>query len=324
MHIHLNRITGIMIVLLLAVSAFFVFRSQSQPAAEQAAARYTVTDSAGRQVEIPRHPKRVIALNASNLELFYAAGGKVIGRPSTEALPDDVKAAVQQIPAVGTTPNPNIEQIIALQPDLILGVNMPFHHQLLPVLEKAGIPILLQSVDNYQEIIDTLRFYGELAGQPEKADAAIAKIQSRYEEILAVSKQRQAPEVVVVWGSPESFNMATDSSFNGDLVKRLGAVNVAGQYNLSNAQLGYVPLSMEYVARQNPDMIFLITHSPDANVNAKFKNELADHPAWRGLKAVQNRQVHLLPYNLFAVYPGTRVGEAMTVLAAFLYPEVAK
>jgi iron complex transport system substrate-binding protein len=320
----MNRMTGGIIILLLAVSGFFLFRGQSEPVVNQLSARYGVTDSAGRQVEIPRQPQRVIVLNASNLELFYAVGGKVVGRPTTEALPQAVKEAVQQVPTVGITPNPNIEQIMALKPDLILGVNMPFHHNLIPVLDKAGIPILLQSLDNYQQIIDTLRFYGELTGKLDQADVQINQIQSRYEEIMNHNKDRVVPKVVVVWGSPESFNMATSRSFSGDLLKRLGAVNVADQGDDGGGQMGYVPLSMEYVAQQNPDMIFLITHSSDEKINEKFRNELANHPAWRGLKAVKSDQVHQLPYRLFAVNPGTQVGEALTVLAGFLYPEVVK
>jgi iron complex transport system substrate-binding protein len=315
--------TSGIIVLLLAISGFFLFRGQSEPVVNQST-RYSVTDSAGRQVEIPRQPQRVIVLNASNLELFYAVGGKVVGRPTTEALPQAVKDAVQQVPTVGITPNPNIEQIIGLKPDLILGVNMPFHHNLIPVLDKAGIPILLQSLDNYQQIIDTLRFYGELTGKPDQADAQINQIQSRYEEIMNHNKDRVAPKVVVVWGSPESFNMATARSFSGDLLKRLGVVNIADQGDDGGGQMGYVPLSMEYVAKQNPDMVFLITHSSDEKINEKFRNELASHPAWRGLKAVESNQVHQLPYRLFAVNPGTQVGEALTVLAGFLYPEVTK
>lgn len=319
---NISKMTVGTIIILLAVSVLFLLKGQSQTVVNQGAASYRVTDSAGRQVEIPRRPKRVIVLNASNLELFYAAGGTVVGRPDTGALPPAVKAAVQQVASVGITPNPNIEQIVALKPDLILGVNMPFHHNLIPVLDKAGIPILLQSLDNYQQIIDTLHFYGELTGHPEQAAAVSDTIKSRYEAIIKQNKNRPAPKVVVIWGSPESFSMATSRSFAGDLVRRLGAVNVADQGDDGQSHMGYVPLSMEYVARQNPDIILLITHSSDEKVGDKFSSELANHPAWRGLKAVENKQVHRLPYSLFAVNPGTQVGEALTVLAGFLYPEV--
>ncbi len=319
-----NKITFGIIGLLLVASTLFLLKGQVQTADSQAPARYRVTDSAGRQVEIPRRPQRVIVLNASNLELFYAAGGTVVGRPTTEAPPPAVKAAVQQVPAVGITPNPNIEQIVALKPDLILGVNMPFHHNLIPVLDKAGIPIMLQALENYGQIIDTLRFYGELTGQPEQAAAVIAGIEARYEAVASKHENRSAPQVVVIWGSPESFHMATARSFTGDLVKRLGAVNVADGGDNSGGQMGYVPLSMEYVAKQNPDKILLITHSPDEKTSGKIRADLMKHPVWRGLKAVENKQVFLLPYNLFAVNPGTQVGEALTVLAGFLYPEVTK
>lgn len=319
----MSRVTFGIIVLLLAVSALFLFKQPlPQPVTSQTGERYVVTDSAGRQVEIPRRPQRVVVLNASNLELFHAVGGTIVGRPTTEALPPEVMAAVREVPAVGITPNPNMEQIMALKPDLILGVNMPFHHSLIPVLDKAGVPILLQSLDTYQDIIATLRFYGDLAGQTQQAENIISKLEADYAAIASRNKERPAPKVVIIWGTLESFHMATSRSFAGDLVKRLGAVNVANQGDDGGGQMGYVPLSMEYVARQNPDMIFLIMHSNDEKTSAKFRAELTNHPAWSGLKAVAANRVYQLPYRLFAVNPGTQVGEAFAVLSDFLYPEV--
>lgn len=321
---NMSKMTVGVIALLLVAGALFLFRGQlqTQPAVSQTADRYVVTDGAGRQVEIPRRPKRVVILNASNMEMFYAVGGTVVGRSTTEALPPAVKEAVREVPTVGLASNPNIEQIIGLKPDLILGINMPFHHNLIPVLDKAGIPILLQSIERYQQIIDTLKFYGDLAGQPEKAQAVIAEIQAKCQSVIDRTKDRPAPSVLVLFGSPASFHMATDNSFSGELVKMLGAVNIASQYDSSVATMGYVPLSMEYVAKKNPDVIVLITHNLDDKANSKFQNELANNPAWRGLKAVADNKVYALPYNLFAVNPGTQVGDALAVLAGYLYPEV--
>lgn len=278
------------------------------------------TDNAGRKVEIPRQPQRVIVLNASNLDLYYAAGGEVVGKPTTKALRPEVSKAVAAIPAVGTTANPSIEQLIALEPDLILGVNAPPHHALIPVLEKAGIPILLQTLENYQQILDTLALYGLLTGKQSLAQAEIDRIEAQYQAVRARVTGKEAPRVLVVWGSTESFNMATANSFAGDLVKRLGGINVTDE-QITASQLRYVPLSMEFVARANPDVILLITHSTDEKVVGKLRSDLIKHPAWQGVKAVRNNRVEQLPYALFAINPGTQVGEALVILEKLLYPD---
>lgn len=323
MHKRIGMILSILIIAMLA-GGMALFQDDLVGKQADTASLRSVTDSAGRTVQIPARPHRVIVLNASNLDLYYAAGGSVVGKPTTEALSPEVKEAVKSIPAVGTTANPSVEKLVALNPDLILGVNVPPHHNLLAVLEKAGIPILLQTLDNYQQILDTLRFYGELTGQPEQAAGAIADIEDAYRKVIDKRRTGPAPKVLIVWGSTESFNMATPHSFSGDLLQRIGAENIADTQDTLSAKMSYVPLSMEYVAAKNPDAILLITHSSDEKVGEKFRNELAKHPAWQGLKAVMNNRVHILPYHLFAVNPGTRVGEALALLEQLVYPEVAE
>lgn len=324
MGLSMNKIVGGFLIALLAAGAWLWLQHDAKSSARSQAMTITATDGMGRSVVIPARPQRVISLNTSNLELYYAAGGKVVGRTETDALPEALRGELEQVALVGTTPNPSMEKILALQPDLILATTMPFHQNLIPVLEKAGVPILLQALDRYQQVQDTLTFYGQLSGQPDKAAREQAAIQARYDAVMKKIEHKPHPKTLIIWGSPESFYMATSQSFAGDLARSLGAENIADEGAGSSGQLNYVPLSMEYVAKQNPERILLITHSADDKVSHKFQNELARHPAWSGLKAVKDHQVHRLPYHLFAVNPGTRVGEAMTVMAQALYPEENK
>lgn len=316
----IRKLTSVVILVLLA-GGLWLWGRGDNPASAPPATQRTVVDGAGRSVSLPVHPQRVIALNASNIDLYVSAGGSLVGRATTETLPPAVRSVVQSVPKVGLPPNPNLEQIIALKPDLVIGANIPYHHVLLPVLEKAGIPVLLQSLDRYQQILDTLRFYGELTGQPAKAAAEIERIEKRYAAAVARAASREKPNVLILWGTTESFSMALSSSFSGDLLKRLGGKNIADQAQDTVAGTAYVPLSMEFVARTNPEIILFITHSSDEAVEAKFRKELAEHPVWRNIRAVKENRVHKLPYHLFAVNPGTQVGEALEVLDKLLYPE---
>lgn len=310
--------------LVLAVAAWVYCGGAAGGGAARPAATRLVTDSAGRQVSVPVRPQRVVALNASNVDLFCAAGGALVGRPTTAALTAQVQEKVKNAADVGETPAPNLERIVALKPDLVLGTDAPFHHALAPVFEKAGIPLLLQALPTYRQVLETLTLYGELAGQPDAAREAVAGIESRVAEARRRCAGRPPVRTLVVWGSPESFNMSMPTSFAGDLLTLLGAENVAqGQARIS-PQPPYAPLSLEYVAKANPEVILLITHGSDVQVDGKFRKELAEHQAWQGLKAVKDGRVHKLPYHLFAVNPGTQVGEAVEHLALLLYPEVKR
>jgi len=285
------------------------------------AAKREFTDSTGRRVQIPARPQRVIALNASNLDLYYAAGGKVSGRPTTVALSADLLDKIKAIPQVGETSSPNLEKIVALKPDLVLGVDAPFHHALAPVLEKAGIPILLQALPNYQSILQTIHQYGELTGNGEQASRSVAEIEAAVSRGKAKIAGKKTARALVIWGSPESFNMAMPQSFAGNLLTLLGAENVAQLSGSAAGPMPYMPLSLEFIAKADPDVILLITHGADERVSEKFRKDLADHPAWQGMRAVKNSRVHKLPYPLFAVNPGTQVGVAVELLVGLLYPE---
>lgn len=306
------------ILLVILVAVFCGSSSETKQAGD---VKREVVDSAGRRSQVPVRPQRVIALNASNLDLYYAAGGRVIGRPTTAALSADLLEQIKTIPQVGETSAPNTEKIVSLKPDLVLGVDVPFHHAIVPVLEKAGIPILLQALPNYQSILQTIRLYGELTGDAAQANKAVAEIETKVAEAQAKANGRAKVRVLVIWGSPESFNMAMPESFTGNLLTLLGAENAAQAPGVKMGSTPYMPLSLEFIAKADPDVILLITHGADERVGEKFKKDLASHPAWKEMRAVKNNQVHKLPYPLFAVNPGTQVGAAVELLAKLIYPE---
>jgi iron complex transport system substrate-binding protein len=261
---------------------------------------------------------RLIALNASNVDLYYAAGGQLIGRPSTMALPPDLLEKIKDVPSVGETPTPDIDQIIALKPDLVLAADIHFHQPIHTSLEKAGILVYLQRLDNYQQISQTLRFYGELTDHPRQAGQVIDRLDSKLQQVQAKSKNKPSPRVLIIWGSVENFYVALPNSFIGDLIRRLNAINVAE--SVSGNDIQYAPLSLEFAIRTNPDLILLVTHSYEIKVSDKIRNDLAAHPIWQKLKAVQKKQVYQLPYHLFAVNPGSRVDEALDYLSNLFYP----
>ena len=278
-----------------------------------------ITDSAGRLVAIPGHPERVIALNASNLGLYYASGGNVVGRVATNMLPPDMAEKVRGIPTVGMPPRPDVAKIIAMKPDLVLGMHAPMHHTLAAVLEKTGIPVLLQALEHYTDVLNTLRLYGELSGKPEQAAGKIDEIENRRRELVRLHGGTPSPKVLILWGIDNGLYTAFSRSFVGDLVKRLGGVNVADMALAVDENLSYVPFRLEVFAPFRPDVILLVNHGAGSLAATRFYQELAAQPAWQRLTAVRQQAVYQLPYHLFAVNPGPQLGEALGVLADYLY-----
>ena len=286
------------------------------------AGKVVIIDDAKRRVEIPESPKRIVVLNRSNLELLYAVGGKAVGRPESTGMPKELFEKVKNLPSVGETPNPNIEKIVSLNPDIVIGVNVSFHHAIIPPLEKANIPVILLSINNYKDILDKLEIYGSITGNRKRAMSIISEIHKKTGEIQKAVQGYGKKKVAIIWGSTQSFNMALPASFVGNLVEMLGGINIAAGSKPITSMPQYAPLSMEYVLSKDPDVVLLITHGYDDKVSDKFKKEIERHPAWKGLKAVREGRVYQLPYSLFGVNPAVRVADAIDHLAELLYPEI--
>lgn len=317
----LRKLIFIVICLIAAGGAILAFRQDDNTKMQENETRIVV-DSTDREVTIPRHPQKVVLLNASHLDLYYYAGGKdtIVGKPTSEALSDEVKENTKDVSEVGVIHNPSVETILNLQPDLVIGINVPFHQQLIPTLEKANIPVLIKSLDTYEDVINTLKFYGELTGKEDAAQTKIDEIKAEYEQAIAKTEGKNPPKSLMIWGTLDSFSMATSKSFAGNLIYRLGSNNIAD--NIDSAakdNSGFIPLSMEYIATQNPEVIFIVTHGDPNAVKTELDNTLGANPLWQDVAAVKNGRVYVLPYQLFAVNPGTRIAEALNILADDMY-----
>lgn len=311
---------GIAILLVLAAIGFlFMGGDIAGKGNASQTGNQVLVDSTGRQVKVPVHPKRVVILNASNVDLYVAAGGgeNIVGKASSQAYSEEVNQATASAQDVGIIHSPNVEAIVALQPDLVIGTNVPYHQNLISTLEKAGIPVYINSLNSFEDIYNTLELYGRLTDHSQQAEEKINAMKSQRQELLVQIQGKTPPKSVIIFGNPESFSMATKKTFTGSLVEQLGGGNLADNLGKGDA---YIPLSMEFLATQNPDAIFVIMMGNPQTMQEKLRTDLEANPAWAGTNAVKNNRVHILPYNLFTVNPGTQAIEAMETLANYMYP----
>lgn len=283
-----------------------------------------VTDSTGTEIAIPVHPKRIVFLNVSNMDMYVAAGGAsaVVGKPTSQSISPDLAKKTSHAENIGIIHSPNMEKILALQPDLVIGVNVPFHNQIRETLQQNNIPLYINTLDSFDDTMKTMKFYGELAGTPDVADKKIDEIRGQFDAALALTKGKQGPKTLILFSNPASNSMATETTFSGDLLKQLGGINIADLDNAAKGQ--YVPLSMEYVIKEDPQDILIISMGTTPENLARFKEHMKENDAWNQVTAVKTGHVYDLPMDLFTVNPGSRTGEAITYMAKLLYPEASK
>lgn len=278
----------------------------------------TFVDDLNTKVEIDYIPKRIVVLNVSNLEMLLAFRANIVGRPEKTGMTETLYEKVKGIESIGPTANPSLEKIVSLKPDLVVGNAVSFHQALVPSLREAGIKTLLLSIRDYNDIFNKIRLFGRLFKDEGTADEIVKKIRQDTDKIKALIRGKQKKRVLVIWGSPQSFSMATVRSFVGSLLKELEITNISEGIEIAK-DTAYIPLNLEYALTKDPDAIFIITMGNPQVMKQKAVRELERNSVWSAFNAVRQRRVYYLPYELFTVNPSIRVTEAMQYLVKILY-----
>ena len=101
-----------------------------------------------------------------------------------------------------------------------------------------------------------------------------------------------------------------------DILNDLGAVNIAASETslLEN-------LSLEVIAREDPDFIFGVTMGSDETAAiARLEETLFSQPLWQSLSAMEEGRLVYLPKDLFHYKPNARWAEAYRYVFDILYP----
>ncbi len=277
---------------------------------------------AGKDLNVPARPQRVVFLTASSMELWLGAGGKdtVVGRPQATMLPQEVLDMLPDKAVDLGKPNVmSLEKVLSLKPDLVVGAGMvSSQQQMEEPLSAVGIPFLVIPKLSIEDTFKELTAFGQLTGQPEKAAAEIQRMRGNIEQEAQRRAGRPPKKVLLVWGSSEGFSIALPDSLPGDMLRLAGGENIAPQMS---GGVKLIPFSMEFAVQANPDIVLFITHGDRKKVKLQMERTLAENSAWQTIKAIREERMEVLPPELFAVNPGLRSDQAVVYLSKLLYPE---
>lgn len=280
---------------------------------ETAEAALVVVDFAGRSVGFDRPPQRIVALGNGEVDIVYALGGEVVGRPSADeaAVREEARGAAE----IGSVHTVDAEKIASLKPDVVLG-NDPINAKDVPLLEGIGTQVVLTRANSIDDIQRQIAVFGALLGREERASELIAAI----DEALPPANESPAEgrRVLLVYGAPGTYLAALPDSLAGNLLEAAGGTNVASSFPGTQSFPQYAQLNTERVVQSAPDAILIMTHGSSEEVEKGFRREMEQDAAWSSLAAVRDGRVHVLPAELFGTNPGTRVAEAVAYLRELL------
>ena len=276
-----------------------------KPAAARAS--ITLTDDAGRTVQLAAPAKRVISLVPSVTETIIAlgAGSRIVAR--TEYDRDTSLAAV---PLVGRGLSPSVEAMIALQPDLVVVWASDKRGDLRGQLEKANIPVLALEVQDTTDAYRVVRLMGTALARRAAGDSLLYRLRESLRETRSIASQRSRRRVFyVVYNDPP---MTTGpGTFIDQLLDIAGADNV-----FRDATSQWPTVSLEEVVKRDPDIVVL----PVGEMSAQVGERLRSTAGWRDLRAVKNGCIAVVDADLVN-RPGTNVAVAARRLEVLLHDE---
>lgn len=284
----------------------------------------TLTDIEGYEIALEEKPERVVFLSGSPFNIWYDAGGTAVARPELTdniKLLEDRAEEMMEVPSVGLPHIINAEAVAGHQPDLIIGLDGP-HNATIDRFRELGYNAILTKVRSYDDLEDTYRAFGVLAGTPDHANARFEQIDAQTNAVM-----EQIPEgdmdVVVLFISEANLAVKLERSIIGQMLIDLGVTNIATGLTPDNPGSETTPLNIEAIVAEQPDMV-LVTSMIGSNdvARANLEAEFASNPGWDAIDAIDQGNVVFLPQQYFLYNAGPYYAQALEYLAASLYPDV--
>jgi iron complex transport system substrate-binding protein len=260
----------------------------------------SVVDDQGVKVTLSAPPQRIVSLLPSLTESVCVLGacGRLVATDRWSNWPESVR----RLPKLGGLDDANLELILAQRPDLVL---LSSSNRLAARLRALGLTVAELDAEDLPQVQRLLTKVAALLGVPQQAAVQWQAIESDIRKAQAMVPPG-ARGTRVYFEVSSALYAAGESSYIGQLLTRLGAVNVV------SSQWGPFPkLNPEFVVRAQPDLIML---------SATEAEGLVRRPGWSQMKAVQRGRICAMPPADYDVLsrPGPRLGAAAQVLARCL------
>jgi len=261
-------------------------------------------------VSTPEQKDIVVASSVAVVQILDALGVEMVGVPtSSYELPESVKDATR----IGNPMAPDMEVIASLEPTVVVSVDT-LSADLKSQFDTIGAESFFVNLSSYDGLKTSINSLGEKFGVEAKAKELISSFESKETEIAKLAEGKKAPSVLIIFGASGSFMAASEDTYVGDLVKRVGGVNV-----IADAPSSFSPVDMEYLAGQNPEYILFMAHANPEESLAAFKQEFETNEAWQNFDAVKNDKVIALETGYFGMSANLLAPDAMQMLAEILY-----
>jgi iron complex transport system substrate-binding protein len=264
------------------------------------AVEVVLVDDRGVRTVWSAPPQRIVSLLPSLTETVCELGqcARLVGTDRYSNHPVSVKS----LPKTGGLDDANLEQIVALRPDVVL---LALSARVTDRLEALGIRVVALEPRTHDDVRRVAGKIAQLLGQPAAGERLWARLEGEINQAASAVPAGWRGQRVYYEVDSAPY-AAGASSFIGHTLARLGLRNIVPE------SLGPFPkLNPEFVVRGDPQLIM---------VSARNAAALPARPGWMRIPAVQHGRICTFSAEQGDVLsrPGPRMGEAARIMAACL------
>jgi iron complex transport system substrate-binding protein len=230
-----------------------------------------------------RYPKRIVCMTEEPTETLYLLGEqhRIVGITTYTVRPPEAK---KEKPVVSAFTSANIEKILNLKPDLVIGFS-DIQAEIASELIKKGVEVHIFNHRSVEEILNMIQQLGSLVGAGEKASRYIGETEKNLATIQAESRKLKIrPKVYFEeWYDP----MITGIQWVTELVEMAGGIDCFPEHKNQALAKGRIVKDPMEVVRRNPDIII------GSWCGRKFRpDRVKKREGWQEISAIQNDQLH--------------------------------
>lgn len=251
-------------------------------AVDAARAAVSAVDDAGATITLTQPARRIVSLAPHVTELLYAAGAGayVVGAVEYSDYPDTAK----RIPRVGSYAAFDLEAIVALRPDLVVGWKSGNPAHQVEALSALGLTLYITEPRRIDDVPNNIERLGVLAGTRRAAAAAAAEFRAHYVRLR--QRYSEHPSVSVfyqIWDRP--LMTVNGAHLISDVMRLCGGRNIFATLTPLAAAV-----DIEAVLAADPEAIVV------SGMAAAQPEHVSAWDRWPQLRAVQRN-------NLFFIHP---------------------
>lgn len=258
-----------------------------------------------------KYHARIVSMAPSLTEIVFALGlgDRVVGVSDFCDYPPE---ALEK-PKVGAVVNPNMEAIVALNPDLVLALPNATHESLFRSLRQLGINVVTIRNDRLEDLFTTIRVIGEETSTQQAAKEMADMLQAKFSAIREKMAGRPRRKVMFIVGVDPLF-VAGKGTFIDELISIAGGTNIAGDSLARYPQIG-----IEQVVSKAPDVILYTSLNFELTPEqiAAAKKLWSPYPS---IPAVRDDRIHGLVAD-YVTLPGPRLVIGIEEMARAIHPE---